>query len=320
MNAAPTPRCIALSGGVGGAKLALGLDRILGESELLVVANTGDDFEHLGLAVCPDIDTVLYTLAGVANPETGWGRADEGWRAMQTLEALGGETWFRLGDRDIGLHLERTRRLRDGEALSEITADIAQRLGIASRILPMSDHPVRTVVETPGGPLAFQHYFVREQCVPVVTGFRFEGADNARPAPGLSEVFGDPALEAIVICPSNPFISIDPILSVPGLRDAIAASAAPVVAVSPIVGGRAIKGPTAKMMAELGLETDTVAVARHYRGLIDGFILDECDRGAAEAVRALGMEPAVTNTVMTSLADREHLARFVLDFAGRLHR
>ncbi len=320
MNAAPTPRCIALSGGVGGAKLALGLDRILGESELLVVANTGDDFEHLGLAVCPDIDTVLYTLAGVANPETGWGRADEGWRAMQTLEALGGETWFRLGDRDIGLHLERTRRLRDGEALSEITADIAQRLGIASRILPMSDHPVRTVVETPGGPLAFQHYFVREQCVPVVTGFRFEGADNARPAPGLSEAFGDPALEAIVICPSNPFISIDPILSVPDLRDAIAASAAPVVAVSPIVGGRAIKGPTAKMMAELGLETDTVAVARHYRGLIDGFILDECDQGAAEAVRALGMEPAVTNTVMTSLADREHLARFVLDFAGRLRR
>jgi len=320
MSTAPAPRCIALSGGVGGAKLALGLDRTLGDEELLVVANTGDDFEHLGLAICPDIDTVLYTLSGVANPETGWGRADEGWRAMQTLEALGGETWFRLGDRDIGLHLERTRRLRDGEALSTVTTDIAQELGIASRILPMSDQPVRTIVETPGGPLAFQHYFVREQCAPAVTGFRFEGADRARPAPGLLEAFAQPKLESIVICPSNPFISIDPILSVPGLRDAIAASTAPVVAVSPIVGGRAIKGPTAKMMAELGLETDTVAVARHYRGLVDGFVLDECDGDRAAAIGSLGMAPAVTNTVMTDLADRQRLARFMLDFAGRLRR
>lgn len=313
-----TPRCIALSGGVGGAKLALGLDRVMAPGDLLVVANTGDDFEHLGLAICPDIDTVLYTLAGVADPETGWGRAEESWRVMHTLETLGGETWFRLGDRDIALHLERTRRLRAGEALSRITADVARRFGVASHVLPMSDQPVRTIVETPDGPLAFQHYFVRERCAPSVAGFRFEGAKDARPAPGLREALAQPGLEAVVICPSNPFISIDPILSVPGLRDAIAASAAPVVAVSPIVGGRAIKGPTAKMMRELGLETDAAAVARHYRGLIDGFILDQRDAADADRVRALGIDAAVTNTVMTSLEDRKALARFALDVARRL--
>jgi LPPG:FO 2-phospho-L-lactate transferase len=311
------PRCVALSGGVGGAKLALGLDRVTDAGDLLVVANTGDDFEHLGLTICPDIDTVVYTLAGVANPETGWGRADEGWRVMETLATLGGETWFRLGDRDIALHLERTRRLQAGETLGTITADIAGRLGIAARILPMSDQPVRTIVETPDGPLPFQHYFVREQCAPVVTGFRFDRADAARPAPGLLDALADPALTAIVVCPSNPFISIDPILSVPGLRDAVAGSAAPVVAVSPIVGGHAIKGPTAKMMRELGLDSDAVAVARHYEGLIDGFVLDQCDAASAGAVRSLGVEAAVTGTVMNSLEDRERLARFVLDFAGQ---
>jgi len=318
MSQPAAPRCIALSGGVGGAKLALGLDRILQTGELLVVANTGDDFEHLGLAISPDIDTVVYTLAGLANPGTGWGRACEGWRAMQTVEALGGETWFRLGDRDIGLHLERTRRLRDGEPLSRITADLAERLGVASRVLPMSDQPVRTIVETPDGPLDFQHYFVRERCAPTVSGFRFEGAAVARPAPGLCEALASPALEAIVICPSNPFISIDPILAVPGLCDAISSSAAPVVAVSPIVGGRAIKGPTAKMMDELGLQTDAVGVARHYRGLVDGFVLDECDAAAVEAVRNLGMAAITAKTVMTSLRDRKALARFVLGFANRL--
>ena len=320
MSESRAPRCVALSGGVGGAKLALGLDRVLPAGALTVIANTGDDFEHLGLTICPDIDTVLYTLAGVANPDTGWGRADEGWRVMQTLESLGGETWFRLGDRDIALHLERTRRLRDGEPLSAVTADIARRLGVAACVLPMSDQPVRTIVETPDGPLAFQHYFVRAQCAPAVTGFRFDGAAAAQPAPGLLAALAAPALEAIVICPSNPYISIDPILSVPGLRDAIAASGTPVIAVSPIVGGRAIKGPTAKMMRELGLESDALAVAQHYAGLIDGFVLDDRDAAAADLVRALSIAPAATNTVMTSLQDRERLARFTLDFARRLRR
>jgi LPPG:FO 2-phospho-L-lactate transferase len=307
------PRCLALSGGVGGAKLALGLAHVLPPEDLLIVANTGDDFEHLGLLICPDIDTVTYTLAGVSNPETGWGRADEGWRFMESLEALGGETWFRLGDRDMALHLERTRRTAAGESLSAVTADIAQKLGIAARIAPMSDQPVRTIVETPDGALIFQHYFVREQCAPRVTGFRFEGAEMAAPSPAFAAALeGD--LDAIVICPSNPFISIDPILSVPGVPAALKRNKAPVVAVSPIVGGKAIKGPTAKMMEELGLPTDAAAVARHYDGLIDGFVLDDCDADSAAAIKALGLAVHVTGTVMRTLDDKTRLAREVLDF------
>ena len=310
----PRVRCLALSGGVGGAKLALGLSRILAPEEFLVVANTGDDFEHLGLLICPDIDTVTYTLAGVGNTETGWGRADEGWRFMESLAEIGGESWFNLGDRDLALHVERTRRIGAGESLSAITEDIANRLGVAARIAPMSDQPVRTIVETPDGPLAFQHYFVREQCAPRVTGFRFDGAAYASPSPALREALAT-APDAIVICPSNPFISIDPILALPGVREALSDCPAPVVAVSPIVGGRAIKGPTAKMMAELGIPGDAVSVARHYAGLIDGFVLDDVDADSAEAVRALGIETQVTGTVMTSLDDRIRLAREVLDFA-----
>jgi len=308
------PRCVALSGGVGGAKLALGLSHVLPADHLLVVANTGDDFEHLGLLICPDIDTVTYTLAGLNNRETGWGRADEGWRFMETLAALGGETWFRLGDRDMALHLERTRRTGAGESLSAVTADIARRLGVAVRIAPMSDQPVRTLVETPDGALPFQHYFVREQCTPKVAGFRFEGAEAAEPAAAFAAALeGGP--EAVVICPSNPFISIDPILSIPGVPAALRRSKAPVVAVSPIVGGRAIKGPTAKMMAELGLPSGAVEVARHYDGLIDGFVLDSCDAESADAVKALGLAVHVTGTVMQTLNDKTRLAREVLDFA-----
>lgn len=310
----PGVRCLALSGGIGGAKLALGLSRVLAPEELLVVANTGDDFEHLGLLICPDIDTVTYTLAGVSNTETGWGRADEGWRFMESLAEFGGETWFNLGDRDLALHVERTRRIGAGESLSAITADIARRLGVAARIAPMSDQPVRTVVETPDGPLAFQHYFVRERCAPRVTGFRFDGAADARPSSALSAALAAPP-DAIVVCPSNPFISIDPMLAVPGVREALSDCPAPVVAVSPIVGGRAIKGPTAKMMAELGIPGDAVSVARHYRGMIDGFVLDEADAESADAVRALGIAAHVTGTVMTSLDDRVRLAREALEFA-----
>lgn len=307
-------RCLALSGGVGGAKLALGLSQVLPPEGLLVVANTGDDFEHLGLLICPDIDTVTYTLAGVANPETGWGRADEGWRFMESLEALGGETWFRLGDRDLALHVERRRRLDAGESLSDVTAAIAARLGVQARIAPMSDQPVRTIVETPDGLLIFQHYFVREQCAPRVTGFRFQGAEMAEPSKAFADALKAGA-EAIVICPSNPFISIDPILAVPGVPDAIRKCGAPVVAVSPIVGGQAIKGPTAKMMSELGLPGDAVAIARHYDGLIDGFVLDTCDEAHAEPVKALGLSVLVTGTVMKTLDDKTRLAHEVLDFA-----
>ena len=312
-------RVLALSGGVGGAKLALGLAHALPPEELLVVANTGDDFEHFGLLVCPDIDTVTYTLAGMSNLETGWGRAGESWNSMEALAQLGGETWFRLGDRDLALHLERTRRIAAGETLSAITADIARRLGIRAAIAPMSDQPVRTVVETPDGPLPFQHYFVREQCRPRVTGFRFEGAKSARPAPALTEAL-ERGVSAVVICPSNPFISIDPILAVPGVRQALRHNGAPVVAVSPIVGGRAIKGPTAKMMTELGLASGAAEVAEHYRGLIDGFVLDRSDAESAAAVERLGVAVLVTGTVMQSLDDKTRLAEETLAFARSLAR
>jgi LPPG:FO 2-phospho-L-lactate transferase len=314
MTAAARQRCLALSGGVGGAKLALGLAHVLPPEDLLVVANTGDDFEHLGLLICPDIDTVSYTLAGLSNPETGWGRAEESWHFMETLAALGGETWFRLGDRDLAVHLERTRRIAGGETLSAATRDIGQRLGVRTTVVPMSDQPVRTIVETPDGPLPFQHYFVREQCVPRVTGFRFEGADAAQPSPAFAAALQE-GLSAVVICPSNPFISIDPILAVPGVREALRRCGAPVVAVSPIVGGRAIKGPTAKMMTELGLASGAVEVAEHYRGLIDGFVLDRSDAASADAVRERGIAVLVTETVMQSLDDKTRLAREVLDFA-----
>ena len=312
---APGFGVLAISGGIGGAKLALGLDRVLPTGELAVLCNTGDDFEHLGLHISPDIDTVLYTLAGLANPETGWGRAGESWSFMQTLETIGGETWFQLGDKDLALHVERTRRLREGERLSDITSDIASRLGVSAGLLPMSDEPVRTMVETDEGVLAFQRYFVERRCAPAVRGFTFDGADEARMPPGLTDLLADGRLEAVIICPSNPFISIDPILAVPDMRAALIAAPAPVVAVSPIIGGKAVKGPTAKMMAELGLPTTSTSVAVHYGDLLDGFVLDEAD---ADQAGALDLPCLITPTLMTTEADKRRLATEVLDFARRL--
>ena len=310
--------CVALSGGVGGAKLALGLSRILAPAQLDVIVNTGDDFEHLGLTICPDLDTLTYTLAGLNNTETGWGRAGETWTFMASLRALGGESWFQLGDGDLAIHVERTRRLAAGEPLSRVTAELTARLGIEFSVIPMSDDPVRTFVETAAGALAFQHYFVRDQCAPEVTGFEFRGAKTATPSPMALGALADPALDAVVICPSNPFISIDPILAVPGLRGAIEDAAAPVIAVSPIVGGKAIKGPTAKMMLELGVTQSAASVARHYDGLIDGFVLDSEDAASGDEIRALGLDVLTTNTVMQSLEDRVSLAANVLEFATKL--
>jgi LPPG:FO 2-phospho-L-lactate transferase len=303
---------VALSGGIGGAKLALGLSRVLPPEKLVVVANTGDDFEHLGLSISPDIDTVMYTLAGLANQEFGWGRRDETWSFMETLSALGGEDWFRLGDRDLALHVERTRRLRAGETLTAITADLCGRLGVACRVLPMSDDAVRTRVRADDGWIDFQDYFVRRQCAPVVRELAFEGATTARPA--FLSALSDPLLTAVVICPSNPFISIEPILAMPGVRAALRDCAAPVIAVSPIIGGRAIKGPTAKMMQELGMEVSAASVAWHYGDLLDGYIVDHADAGAVVS----GSRVFVANTLMTTLADREALARVVLDAAAAL--
>jgi LPPG:FO 2-phospho-L-lactate transferase len=308
---------LALSGGVGGAKLALGLYRTLAPDTLTIVANTGDDFEHLGLAVSPDLDTLLYTLSGQDNPELGWGRAGETWTFMAALEALGGETWFRLGDGDLATHVERTRRLQSGESLAAVIDDFRRRLGIAARLVPMSDSPVRTRLRTPEGWLDFQDYFVRLRCAPVVREIAFVGADAARPHPDFLAALADPALRAVVICPSNPFISIDPILAVPGVRTALRQCPAPVVAVSPIIAGQAVKGPTAKMMAELGLPVDAAAVARHYDDILDLYIADEKDAGA---VAGLDVPVVLARTLMQSLADREALARTVIAAAERVRK
>jgi LPPG:FO 2-phospho-L-lactate transferase len=308
---------IALSGGVGGAKLALGLSRILPQGELLVVVNTGDDFEHLGLAISPDIDTVVYTLAGLANREVGWGRADETWSCMETLAAIGGETWFKLGDRDLAVHIERTRRLRAGETLSAITEDLCRRLGVGPRVVPMSNDPVRTRLLTDTGWLDFQEYFVRNRCEPVVRELRFHGAETARPHPDFMAALADPTLEAVVICPSNPFISVEPILAVPGVRDALANCAAPVIAVSPIIAGRAVKGPTAKMMTELGLDPTAGTVAQRYSDLLDGYVIDHADMAEVVSIDA---RVTLAQTLMTTIEDRELLAKTVLDAAAVLRR
>lgn len=309
---------LALSGGVGGAKLALGLARTLAATDLTIVANTGDDFTHLGLRICPDIDTMVYTLSDLADKERGWGRQDESWNFMAAFGRLGGENWFNLGDGDLAMHVRRSLEMADGMSLTKVTDDIASTLGIGPTILPMSDDPIATIVETPDGPLPFQHYFVRDRCEPAVRGFRFDGIEIAKPNPQLMDVLVGGTLDAVIITPSNPFVSIDPILSVPGVRDALQVLTAPIVAVSPIVGGQAIKGPAAKMMAELGLPSSATEVAKHYQGLIDGFVIDETDAAQAAAISALGMKVKVAQTVMRDLDDRKLLATACCDFAAIL--
>jgi LPPG:FO 2-phospho-L-lactate transferase len=306
---------LALSGGVGGAKLALGLAQVVEAANLVVVANTGDDFEHMGLAISPDIDTLTYALAGLDNRTLGWGRQDESWNFMEVMATLGGPAWFRLGDRDLALHVLRTMRLRAGESLSAITADVAQRLGVAPRILPMSDDAVRTRVDSDEGVLDFQDYFVGRQCRPVVRGLHFAGAERAAAHPDFLAALASPRLRAVVVCPSNPFISVEPILALPGVRAALEACAAPVVAVSPIIGGKAVKGPTAKMMAELGIEPSAASVAQRYGALLDGYVIDHADAALAGT---LGLPCVVAQTLMATREDKAALARVALDLADAI--
>ena len=301
-------KIVALAGGVGGAKFAHGLAQILPPDDFTVIVNTGDDFEHYGLYICPDLDTVCYTLAGLANPETGWGRAGETWNVIENASRLGGPRWFNLGDQDLGTHLERTRRLREGQSLSQITNDFCQAWGIEHSVLPMSDQPVRTIVETEEGDLPFQEYFVHRRCEPRVRGFRFEGVEAAEPSPGTREAIQ--LADAVIFCPSNPWVSIDPILRVIGRIDK------PVIAISPIIGGQTVKGPAAKMYHELGIEPSALAVARHYCDLATGFILDTIDQNLEGEIRSLGMRTYVTNTLMRSHDDRKQLATNVLNFLG----
>lgn len=309
---------IALCGGVGGAKLAFGLADVLRPEDLTIVVNTGDDFEHLGLHVSPDIDTVVYTLSGLSDRERGWGLAGETWNFMGQLKRLGGEGWFNVGDRDLAMHVERTRRLAAGETLSEVTATLADALGIGHAVIPMSDDPVRTIVQTANGELAFQRYFVGEQCQPVATGIRFEGAERAAPSPGLRAALARKDVAAVIVCPSNPYLSVDPILAVRGVRAGLVALGAPVLAVSPIVGGTALKGPAAKLMRELGAIPGVAAVADHYAGLLSGLVIDQSDAGDAEALRGVGVEPLVTSSVMATDEDRVRLAEETLAFAAGL--
>lgn len=293
--------------------MAVGLQAALPPGALTVIVNTGDDFEHWGLTICPDLDTVLYNLAGVNNPVTGWGRDQESFHLLEAMGRLGGEDWFRLGDQDVALHLRRNEWLQQGLRLSEATDRLRRAFGIPSLILPMSDEPVRTLVHTDEGDLPFQHYFVRLRCEPIVMDLSFVGAESARVPEAVAKAISH--AELIVFCPSNPYLSIDPILSVPGMRRLLHDAPAPKVAVSPIVNGAAVKGPAAKMMIELGQMVSPLTVADHFEGLLDGFILDHADTLVADAVR---LPTLVTETMMTDLATKKQLAQETLAFGAQL--
>ncbi|HUD27401.1 MAG TPA: 2-phospho-L-lactate transferase [Novosphingobium sp.] len=306
---------LALSGGVGGAKLAAGLAAVLPPEDLTIVVNTGDDFEHLGLTICPDIDSVTYALAGLNDTVRGWGVKEETWQAMAMLRALGEADWFNLGDRDMGMHIARSWRLREGETLSQVTSRLTRNLGIAHAIVPMSDAPLRTQVGTAEGWLDFQRYFVAEQCRPVATGVRFAGSPGAAMSPAFAEALAQEDLGAIVVCPSNPYLSVDPILAVGGVREALAARRVPLVAVSPLVGGTSLKGPLAKLLGELGKPVSNASIADHYGDLLDHLVIDEADAADAGDLQARGLCVTVTGTVMCEAEDRERLARVALTAA-----
>jgi LPPG:FO 2-phospho-L-lactate transferase len=307
-------KVVALAGGVGGAKLAYGLSKNLSPSQLSVIVNTGDDFELFGLYISPDVDTVSYTLAGLANPLTGWGQVDETWEVYQALSRIGGPSWFKLGDHDLALHLERTRLLDSGLSLTRVTQELCNRMGVKDLVMPMSDQPVHTIVKTQDGrELGFQEYFVKEQCAPEIAGFVFDGIDKAQPSTKVIQAITEADL--IIFCPSNPWVSIDPILQLDGVRDLM--NGKPVVSVSPIIGGKTIKGPAAKMFLELGITPSSYEVARHYKDLLSGFVLDIQDESEAASVSEMGIIPCVKQTIMRSDNDRILLAKEVLDFSTR---
>ncbi len=307
----PPGRVVCLTGGIGGAKLVLGLQAALDPARVTAVVNTGDDFRHLGFWISPDIDTLLYTLSDRANTTLGWGRKSESWGFMAALRELGGEDWFQLGDADLALHVMRTNALAQGETLSAVTSRVARSFGVGLAVLPMSDEPVATIVETTQGELAFQRYFVERRCAPVVRSIRFDGADRARAAPGVVEAIL--RADAVLIAPSNPFLSVDPILAIADIRAALEATQAAVVSISPLVGGQAVKGPTAKLMVELGVAVENDSIARHYAGVIDGILIDDADTCGVPGV-AVERAP----TLMVTLEDKVAVAKAALAFARRL--
>ncbi|MBN2555218.1 MAG: 2-phospho-L-lactate transferase [Anaerolineales bacterium] len=305
-------RVTALAGGVGGAKLAHGLARVLPQGSLTVIVNTGDDFTHLGLNISPDVDTVVYTLAELSDQKRGWGRENESFRALDVVRQLGGEGWFQLGDLDLGLHLQRTALLRKGVPLSEVTQAFCEAWNVPAAILPMTDDRVRTIVETPEGGLPFQEYFVARKCEPRVCGFRFEGLANAAAAPGVYAALEE--ADMVILCPSNPWVSIDPILGIRGVRDRLVRRK--VIAVSPIIAGKAVKGPAAAMYADLGIKPSALAVAAHYQGILEAIVIDHADASLRAAIETLGIQVFLMDTMMNTIEDRIRLAEEVINLAG----
>lgn len=314
----PRRRVTALAGGVGASKLLLGLAALVEPRDLTAIVNTGDDIELHGLKISPDLDIVTYTLAGIVNPRTGWGYRGETFAALKRLGVFGRECWFNLGDKDLATHLHRTAMLKEGRTLSESADSIRRALGVETRILPMSDEPVPTLIETDEGALHFQEYLVKRRAEPMVRGVRFLGAEKARPAPGVLEAIRE--AELIVICPSNPLISVGPILAVPGIREALRVRREDVVAVSPIVDGKSLKGPSDRMLAQLGYEVSARAVARMYADVAGTFVIDGVDRGQATEIESLGMRAAILPTVMKTRGQKIRLARALLDLSPRKTR
>ena len=301
---------VALVGGVGGAKLAYGLAQVLQPNQLTIIVNTADDFTHLGLRISPDLDTVCYTLAGLANPETGWGRVNETWNVLTRLKAMDMPDWFLLGDADLATHITRTSRFSSGWTLSQITQKFCEKWDILVKVLPMSDNVVQTRVYSSEGELGFQEYFVHRMCQPVVRGFKFDGVENSKPAPGVIDAIN--RSDGVIICPSNPWVSIDPILAVPGVRTAIQSHLT--IAVSPIIGNKTIKGPAAKMFSELGIEPSAYTIAQHYEDLIDSLVIDNTDVHLAQKINDIGIRTFATNIIMKDRMDRVNLAKNTIEY------
>ena len=303
-------KILALAGGVGGAKLALGLARVVSPENLVICVNTGDDENFHGLHVSPDLDTVMYTLAGLSDQHSGWGLAGDTFIALGMLKQYGAETWFNLGDRDLATHIRRTQLIRQGANLSQVTSELCGRLGVNQQVVPMSNEPVRTVLDTEVGELAMQTYFVKHLAEPRVSRVRYVGSESAQASPGLDAALDQAAL--IVFCPSNPFLSLGPIIAVPGVRAKLESASVPRVAVSPIVGGAAVSGPAGKIMSEMGHEVSSVGVARQYQGLCDVLFIDEQDAHLGPAIEELGVKPVVSSIIMNSDAERVRLAQAVV--------
>ena len=313
LRSCPNGLCV-LSGGVGGAKLVLGLSQVLNNDDFMTIVNTGDDFVHLGLKICPDIDTIIYTLAELVDQERGWGLKDESWNFLEKTKLLGGESWFNLGDKDLATHVHRTQLLAKGEELTSITKNLASSFGVEAKLVPMTNDIVSTVVETPEEDLAFQHYFVRDRCLPTVKGFRFEGVKSSVINPLIQEYARANDKSAVLLAPSNPFVSIDPILSVPAMTDELVGMKGPKIAISPIINSKAVKGPAAKMMQELGVPSTSIEIANHYKGLIDAIVIDHADAPLSKKIEDLGIKVFTTNTVMHSLNEKITLANECLNF------